>query len=123
MISGIEDQVKDFSMSYKLIPDVVFTLTDVKVCKSSNNSGSRIVAKTSVRGTLLYSTRKRMMISENVDLIECDSTSTSEVVEGIDDLMLEPLETPLPYELNGILTIHLDEEHRMVLLEIQPLDC
>ncbi len=123
MISGIEDQVKDFSMSYKLMPDVIFSLTDVNVCKSSNSSGSRIVAKTSMRGTLLYSVRKRMMIAENVDLIECDSISTSKEVEGIDDLMLDPLETPLPYQLNGILTIHLDEEHRMVLLEIRPLDC
>eukprot|EP01040_Poterioochromonas_malhamensis_P008272 gene8272-8949_t len=109
-------------MSYKLMPDVIFSLTDVKVCKSSNSSGSRIVARTSVRGTLLYSARKGMMIAENVELIECDSTSSSEGVEGIDDLILDPLETPLPYELNGILTIHLDEEHRMVLLEIQPLD-
>ncbi len=49
-ISGIEDQVKDFMMSYKLMPDVVFSLTDVKVCKSSNCAGSRVVAKTSVRG-------------------------------------------------------------------------
>jgi len=128
-ISGIEDQVKDFLMSYKLMPDVVFSLTDVKVCKSSNNSGSRIVAKTSVRGTLLYSVRKRTMITENGDLIECDSgiistttTTTGEGVEGIDDVILDRLESPLDYEMNGILTLHLDEQHRMVLIEIQPLE-
>eukprot|EP01040_Poterioochromonas_malhamensis_P000435 gene435-468_t len=128
-ISGIEDQVKDFLMSYKLMPDVVFSLTDVKVCKSSNSAGSRIVAKTSVRGTLLYSVRKRTMITENGDLIECDSgiistttTTTGEGVEGIDDVILDRLESPLDYEMNGILTLHLDEQHRMVLIEIQPLE-
>jgi len=126
-ISGIEDQVKDFLMSYKLMPDVVFSLTDVKVCKSSNNLGSRVIANTSMRGTLLYSARNSTEIAENGHLIECDSatvstTTTSEGVEIIDDVVLDRLESPLDYEMNGILTLHLDEQHRMVLIEIQPLE-
>eukprot|EP01040_Poterioochromonas_malhamensis_P000434 gene434-467_t len=125
-ITGIEDQVKDFSKYFKLMPDVIFSITDVKVCKSSNNLGSRVIANTSMRGTLLYSARNSTEIAENGHLIECDSatvstTTTSEGVEIIDDVVLDRLESPLDYEMNGILTLHLDEQHRMVILEIQPL--
>lgn len=127
IITGIEEQVKDFYMSYKLMPDIIFALTDVKVCKSSNSSGSRVVARTSVRGTLLYSARNKTKNEENGNLIECDSstvsiTTSAEIYEGIDELILSPLETPLDYEMNGIITLHLDDQHRMVLIEIQPLD-
>ncbi len=127
IITGIEDQVKDFSKYFKLMPDVIFSITDVKVCKSSNNSGSRVVANTSMRGTLLYSARNSMESAENGHLIECDSatvstTTTSEGVEGIDDVILDRLESPLNYEMNGILTLNLDEQHRMIMIEIQPLD-
>ncbi len=125
IITGIEEQVKYLSMNYKLMPDIIFALTDVKVCKSSNSSGSRVVARTSVRGTLLYSARNKTKNGENVDLIDCDAVTTrNEVIEGVtDDVILHPLETPLDYEMNGIITLHLDDQHRMVLIEIQSLDC
>eukprot|EP01040_Poterioochromonas_malhamensis_P009853 gene9853-10700_t len=126
MITGIEEQVKDFCMNYTLMPDVIFTFTDVKVCKSTNICGSRVVARTLVRGTLLYSARNKR--AEKKDLMErydpatIVTTATCESIERTDDLILQPLETPLNYEMHGIVTLHLDDQHRMVFIEIQPLD-
>lgn len=96
-------------------------LSDVKVCKSTNISGSRVVARTSVRGTLIYSVRKR---AENGgDLIECDSLAIYEDVHRVtDDLIFDPLENPVYYEMNGMIALHLDDQHRMELIEIRPLD-
>ncbi len=52
---GIEELIESYRRQYMVTPDITFHLSEVQICKRLNTAGSRLVAKVSVRGTILYS--------------------------------------------------------------------
>eukprot|EP01040_Poterioochromonas_malhamensis_P012922 gene12922-14160_t len=104
---------------YLAIPDIVFQLSDVKVCQRLNTSGSKIVATSMVRGTMLYSIvpthyNHQQLSSEKEDdnLFTTSSSSSNQLV-------LKPLDEQLDYCIEGIVSISLDDQHRFITINIE----
>lgn len=117
VISGLEQTVNIFCKNFIVMPDVVFRIMNVKICKRSDSSGSRIIALTTKRGTLLYSMKKRNPL-ETSEMIPM----TTGAVEGPNaDEILTPLQTPINYSMKGVIIINLDNEHRFVSIDIEPI--
>lgn len=115
MISGLEQTVNIFCKNFIVMPDIVFRIMNVKICKRSDSSGSRIIALTTKRGTLLYSMKKR-------NLLETSEMMTTEAIEGPNaDELLTPLQTPINYSMKDVIIFNLDHEHRFVSIDIEPI--
>lgn len=115
VISGLEQTVNIFCKNFIVMPDIVFRIMNVKICKRSDSSGSRIIALTTKRGTLLYSMKKR-------NLLETSEMMTTEAIEGPNaDELLTPLQTPINYSMKDVIIFNLDHEHRFVSIDIEPI--
>eukprot|EP01040_Poterioochromonas_malhamensis_P005767 gene5767-6203_t len=91
------------------IPDIIFQMSDVKVCQRLNTTGSKIIATTMVRGTMLYSivpTQNYIQDDDNQQLIS--------EKEDNNYVLLELLDKEIDYCTEGIVTISLDDQHRFL---------
>ncbi len=106
-----------FRMSLLAMPDVIFRITNMKICKRSDCSGSRIIAVMTKEGTMLYN-MKMNNPSNNCAIIP----GKNEGVEGPNtDVLLTPLDTPINYLMKGVVILNLDHDHRIVSIKIEPI--
>eukprot|EP01040_Poterioochromonas_malhamensis_P002277 gene2277-2420_t len=97
-------------------------MSDVKVCQRLNTSGSKIVANTRVRGTMLYSIvpTQRCIQDTNQELSDKeDNTTLSRSSKHDDHVLLQLLDEQLDYCMEGIVTISLDDQHRLLSISIE----
>ncbi len=116
-LEGIDSLVEGIGRQYLAIPDIVFQLSDVKVCQRLNTPGSKIVATSMVRGTMLYSIvpthyNHQQLSSEKKD----DNLLTT---SSNNQLVLKPLDEQLDYCIEGIVSISLDDQHRFITINIE----
>jgi len=123
---GIDSLIEGISRQYLAIPDIVFQLSDVKVCQRLNTPGSKIVASSMVRGTMLYSivrTQKYTIQDNNYQQVPSEKEDNSMFATGSlkhdDHVLLELLEKQIDYCMEGIVTISLDDQHRFVSICIE----
>eukprot|EP01040_Poterioochromonas_malhamensis_P005765 gene5765-6201_t len=113
----IDSLIEGISRQYLAVPDTVFQFSNVQVYQRLNTPGSKIIATTMVRGTMLYSvvpTQKYTADNSNKQLsyeIE-DSGFNNHVI-------LELLDKRIEYCMKGIVTISLDDQHRILSICIE----
>lgn len=115
-VQGIEDQVEVFRRQCLSTPDIIFRLSDVKVCQRLNTPGSRLVASILVKGTVLYNiisdnclttVGNTQFLEENQSIVTVENPLTRTA-------LLKTLENPIDLSLKVILTVYLDEQNRFV---------
>eukprot|EP01040_Poterioochromonas_malhamensis_P002276 gene2276-2419_t len=108
---------------YLAVPDIVFQLSDVKVCQRLNTPGSKIVATSMVRGTMLYSiVPTQRSIQDNDQKLSSekeDNTMFSRSSKHDDHVLLQLLDEQLDYCMEGLVTISLDDQHRFISISIE----
>lgn len=122
---GIEAMIESFRRQYMVTPDITFQLSEVQIYKRLNTPGSRIVAKSYVRGTILYSLIPSEQLVEDVqtrtNVISVDKISSHgrrDISESKKEFFLQALDQQLDYCVDGFLTISLDDQHRFVSVEV-----
>ncbi len=87
---GIEAMIESFRRQYMVTPDITFQLSEVQIYKRLNTPGSRIVAKSYVRGTILYSLIPSKQLVEDVqprtNVISVDRISSPSSSHGRRDV-------------------------------------
>ncbi len=101
VIHGQDQFVKFLAMNFTMMPDGIFRMSEVKVCQTLNTSGSRIVLRGLMVGTMLYEVRK-------------SSTNDEKKEESPSYLPLQLLHKPYEYGLHVILTMQLDCKNRII---------
>ncbi len=123
-VEGIDSLVEAFGKEYLAVPDIVFQLSNVKVCQSLNTSGSKIVATLIVRGTMLYSIaptetqiqdKDQHLSTEKVDANNILAVSS----RSHDHVVLKPLDEQIDYLIEGTATLSLDDQHRFISIYIE----
>eukprot|EP01040_Poterioochromonas_malhamensis_P002278 gene2278-2421_t len=116
-IEGIDSLVESIGRQYLTVPDIAFQLSDVKVCQRLNTPGSKVVATSMIRGTMLYSivpTQRSIQDNDHELSSEKEDRSRYE-----DQVFLEMLDKQLDFCLEGIVTISLDDQHRFISISIE----
>eukprot|EP01040_Poterioochromonas_malhamensis_P014484 gene14484-16034_t len=103
-ICGIDRVVQSYCLNYQLAPDIVFRFNSVQVVKSTGYSGSRIIAKCSTTGTILY----KIPVNRIAGLAECLENP----------LIMEPAECPVELSIDTDAIFTLDDQHRFLSIEI-----
>ncbi len=115
-VQGIEDMVEVFRRQCLSTPDIIFRLSDVKVCQRLNTPGSRIVASILVKGTMLYNIISDSSLGtvDNTQFLE-ESRSIVAIENPLSKTaLLKTLDNPIELSLKVMLTVYLDEQNRFV---------
>eukprot|EP01040_Poterioochromonas_malhamensis_P004205 gene4205-4502_t len=99
------------------MPDVIFRIINMKICKRSDCSGSRIIAMMTKEGTMLYNIKNNNR-SDNCAVIPGKNGG---VEDPNTDVMLTPLVTPIHYLMKNMIILNLDHEHRIISIDIEPI--
>lgn len=118
-LEGIDSLIEGISRQYLAIPDIIFQMSDVKVCQRLNTSGSKIIATTMVRGTMLYSIVPVQKYSIQDNNNHNSKQVLSEKEDDTNQVLLELLDKQIDYCTAGIVTISLDDQHRFLSICIE----
>eukprot|EP01040_Poterioochromonas_malhamensis_P014332 gene14332-15856_t len=105
-VQGVTSFTRRVAIPFYMIPDQICRLDSVQVCKRSNEVGSRVVAKVSMRGTLLY------LPQVPINSVNVDDEGT------VDQNQFELQLNPETINFEGMCIMHLDENHHIRVFEI-----
>eukprot|EP01040_Poterioochromonas_malhamensis_P003130 gene3130-3331_t len=113
IIQGQDQFVEVIGYNFAMMPDGIFSLSDVKVCQKLNASGSRVVLRASMLGTMLFEVKKS---NHHKTLMNGEEMKESQYYQK--DIhpsnSLQLLNKPYEYSLDLIITIQLDSDHRFI---------
>ena len=111
-VTGVEPIIRSFLGNFLMVPDHIIRFSEMSVIQRMDESGSRVVAHTVCKGTMLYSVDKtgsphRRRPSEGVQ---------SEIKDSLrhESPAMTKLEKPLEFLMEGVMTIFLDGNHKMI---------
>ncbi len=105
-VQGVQSILRLYVTPAYMLPDLLVRLESVRVCKRSDEPGSRVLSKVSMRGTLLY-----------IPKVPINSVTVDD--EGnVDRSQFQPQSPPKTVHLEGICVMHLDENHHIRVLEV-----
>lgn len=105
-VIGVAGIMKLLAIHAYMIPDMVVLLHEAKVCKRSDQRGSRVVAHVSLRGTPLFTP------DVPIGQVEVDEHG------AIRSEQFQLQTRPKAVCIEGVFVFHLDELHRMRVLEL-----
>ncbi len=136
VIQGQDQFVRMLGLNYLMMPDSFFRLTDIKVCQTLNISGSRIILRSEMTGTMLYEVMNshsrhhhhqqqqhqqqhhhhhhhhhHRTITNGEEMNESQHVYSNELQTTGPTLQI--LHKPFEYTLDTVLTMQLDENHRI----------
>lgn len=122
VIQGQDQFVRMLGLNYLMMPDSFFRLTDVKVCQTLNISGSRIILHSEMTGTMLYEVmnshsrpqqhHQQRTITDGGETNGSQHVCSNELQNAGPTLQI--LRKPFEYTLDTVLTMQLDENHRII---------
>eukprot|EP01040_Poterioochromonas_malhamensis_P003129 gene3129-3330_t len=122
VIQGQDQFVQMLGLNYLMMPDSFFRLTDVKVCQTLNISGSRIILHSEMTGTMLYEVmnshsrpqqhHQQRTITDGGETNGSQHVCSNELQNAGPTLQI--LRKPFEYTLDTVLTMQLDENHRII---------
>lgn len=138
---GFEQILFTNEIHYLMIPDFVHRFDNIKVCKRLGSPGSRIIATARASGTMqfLVSMNKSIkskpddssslprtpstasILSTSESESESESTSSSIVSSSsynLKPIFLERLPEPVAFDSVAMVSINLDDEHRIISIEL-----
>lgn len=124
---GFEQILYTNEIHYLMIPDFVHRFDNIKVCKTLGSPGSRIIATARASGTMQFVVSMNKSIKSNPDdsssltRSESELTSSSIVSSScynLKPILLERLPEPIDFDSSAMVTITLDDEHRIISIEL-----
>lgn len=104
-VQGVARFITSIAVPFYMLPDLIFRLHSVQVCKRSNEVGSRVISKVSMRGTLLY------IPQVPINSVNVDDKGT------VDESQFELQLNPETINIEGMCIMHLDENHHIRVFE------
>eukprot|EP01040_Poterioochromonas_malhamensis_P012721 gene12721-13935_t len=105
-VIGVAGIMKLLAVHSYMIPDMVVLLHEAKVCKRSDQRGSRVMAHVTLRGTHLF------IPDVPIGQVEVDEQG------AIQSEQFQLQSRPKAVCIEGVFVFHLDELHRMRVLEL-----
>ncbi len=105
-IQGIKSLLGHYVPSSYMLPDQFAQFDLIRVCKRSDEIGSRVISKLSIRGTWLYQPKVP------VDLVIVDEEG------NVDQSQFQLHPSPQGIYIEGICVMHLDGNHHIRVFEV-----
>eukprot|EP01040_Poterioochromonas_malhamensis_P011046 gene11046-12038_t len=105
-IQGIKSLIGHYVPSSYMLPDQFAQFDSIRVCKRSDEPGSRVISKLSIRGTWLYQPKVP------VDLVIVDEEG------NVDQSQFQLHPSPKGVYIEGICVMHLDGNHHIRVFEV-----